>query len=331
VGNVHALLVDAYGEIREDTNLNKALDNDTDKVIEFDAFNPGVVKKWTDTDGNGELTQAEKDGQTTPSDELMETVKYLWSGANWLSSLSDAAILQNKSYSSSDKARYLFTFIDADNDMVADTGEVWAFSSSPAANLDAIKPYLHLAPPFTQSLNSTQVNTLATKQLDFIRGVDQSGMRNRKFDSDSDNTLDTTYRLGDIISSTPTLVGTPAENYDLLYTDASYREFWLKYKNRRKVVYTGSNDGMLHAFNGGFFYFDTNSLSPTYGKWKFAKQSLGGSEAAYDLGAEMWAYVPFNLLPHLYWLTDPNYEHIFYVDMKPKIFDAKIFTDDGPT
>jgi Tfp pilus tip-associated adhesin PilY1 len=331
VGNVHALLVDAYGEIREDTNLNKALDNDTDKVIEFDAFNPGVVKKWTDTDGNGELTQAEKDGQTTPSDELMETVKYIWSGANWLSSLSDAAILQNKSYSSSDKARYLFTFIDADNDMVADTGEVWAFSSSPAANLDAIKPYLHLAPPFTQSLNSTQVNTLATKQLDFIRGVDQSGMRNRKFDSDSDNTLDTTYRLGDIISSTPTLVGTPAENYDLLYTDASYREFWLKYKNRRKVVYTGSNDGMLHAFNGGFFYFDTNSLSPTYGKWKFAKQSLGGSEAAYDLGAEMWAYVPFNLLPHLYWLTDPNYEHIFYVDMKPKIFDAKIFTDDGPT
>jgi len=325
VGNVHALLVDSYGQIREDTNSNRALDNATDKVIEFDAVNPGVVKKYTDTDGDGELTQAEKSAQNPP-DELMETVKYLWSGANWLNALSDAAILQNKAYSATDKARYVFTFIDADNDMVADSGEVWGFSSSPNANLDAIKPYLHLAPPFTQSLTSTAVNTLATKQLDFIRGADQTGLRNRKFDSNGDNTLDTTYRLGDIISSTPTLVGTPAENYDLLYRDASYREFWLKYRDRRKVVYAGANDGMLHAFNAGFFYFDSATSV-----WKFNTQSKGGSETAYDIGAELWAYVPFNLLPHLYWLTDPNYEHVFYVDMKPKVFDAKIFADDGPT
>ena len=325
VGNVHALLVDSYGEIREDTNSNKALDNATDKIVEFDSVSPGVVKKYVDTDGDGQLTEAEKSAQNPP-DELMETVKYLWSGANWLNSLSDASILQNKAYSATDKARYIFTFIDADNDMVADTGETWAFSSSPAANLDAIKPYLHLAAPFTQSLTSTAVNTLATKQIDFIRGKDQSGMRNREFDSNGDNTLDTTYRLGDIISSTPTLVGTPSENYDLLYRDSSYRKFWLKYRNRRKVVYAGANDGMLHAFNAGFFYFDAASSA-----WKFNTQSEGGSETAYDIGAEMWAYVPFNLLPHLYWLTDPNYEHVFYVDMKPKIFDAKIFADDGPT
>jgi len=325
VGNLHALLVDAYGEIREDTNSNKALDNGTDKIIQFDSVNPGVVKKYTDTDGDGELTQAERSAQNPP-DERMEDVKYLWSAANWLNALNDAVILQNKSYSATDKARYVFTFIDADNDMVVDSGEKIDFSSSPAANLDAIKPYLHLAPPFTTSLSASTAGTLATKQIDFIRGVDQTGMRNRMFDSDSNNTLDTTYRLGDIISSTPTLVGTPAENYDLLYTDASYRQFWLKYRDRRKVVYAGANDGMLHAFNAGFFYFDSATSS-----WKFNTQSDGGSEAPYDIGAELWAYVPFNLLPHLYWLTDPNYEHVFYVDMKPKLFDAKIFADDGPT
>jgi type IV pilus assembly protein PilY1 len=324
-GNVHALLVDAYGQIREDTNSNKALDNATDKIIEFDSVNPGVVKKYVDTDGDGQLTQAEKSAQNPP-DERMETVKYLWSAANWLNSLSDATILQNKVYSATDKARYVFTFIDADNDMVADSGEIWAFSSSPAANLTAITPYLQLAPPFTQSLTASAASTLATKQIDFIRGKDQTGMRNRMFDADGDNTLDTTYRLGDIISSTPTLVGTPAENYDLLYRDASYRQYWLKYRNRRKVVYAGANDGMLHAFNAGFFYFDSASSA-----WKFNTQSEGGSETAYDIGAELWAYVPFNLLPHLYWLTDPNYEHIFYVDSKPKVFDAKIFADDGPT
>ena len=325
VGNVNALLVDSYGQLREDTNSNKALDNATDKIVEFDSVNPGVVKKYVDTDGDGQLTETEKSAQNPP-DELMETVKYLWSGAAWLNSLSDAAILQNKSYSATDKARYVFTFIDADDDMVADSGETWAFSSSPAANLDAIKPYLHLAPPFTKSLTASEASTLATNQIDFIRGKDQTTMRNRKFDSNGDNSLDTTYRLGDVISSTPTLVGTPAENYDLLYTDGTYRKFWLKYRDRRKVVYAGANDGMLHAFNAGFFYFDSATSA-----WKFNTQSEGGSETPYDIGAELWSYVPFNLLPHLYWLTDPNYEHVFYVDMKPKVFDAKIFADDGPS
>jgi hypothetical protein len=56
VGDVHSLLVDAYGQIREDTNSNLALDNAADKVIEFDAFSPGVVNKYTDTNGDGELT-----------------------------------------------------------------------------------------------------------------------------------------------------------------------------------------------------------------------------------------------------------------------------------
>ena len=32
-----------------------------------------------------------------------------------------------------------------------------------------------------------------------------------------------------------------------------------------------------------------------------------------------------NLLPHLYWLTNPEYQHVYYVDLKPKVFDARIF------
>ncbi|MDH4012244.1 MAG: hypothetical protein OEU55_16095, partial [Desulfobacterales bacterium] len=169
VGDVHALLVDAYGQIREDTNTNLALDNATDKIIEFDAFNPGVLKKYTDTDGDGELTQAEKSAQS-PAEEGMDTIKYLWSAAEWLNSLSDALVLQNKSYTASDKARYIFTFIDADNDMAADSGEVIAFSSSPAANLVAISPYLHLFEPFTSPPGGFVESTEATKQIDFIRG-----------------------------------------------------------------------------------------------------------------------------------------------------------------
>jgi type IV pilus assembly protein PilY1 len=325
-GNIHALLVDAYGALREDTNSNNALDNGTDKIIEFDAFNPGYVKKYVDTNGDGELTASEKSGQS-PSDELMESIKYLWSAADWLNDLTNTQVGQNRTYSSTGKARYVFTFIDGDNDMVADSGEVITFNTN---NRDTIKPYLHLFTPFTSAPAGFNENTAAENQIEFIRGIDQSGMRRRQFDSDNNNTLDKTYRLGDIISSTPTLVGTPAENYDLLYTDESYRQFWLKYRNRRKVVYAGGNDGMLHAFNAGFFYYDDQgTASTTDDRWEFHTQSNGGSETAFDLGAEIWAYVPFNLLPHLYWLTNPNYEHVVYVDQKPKIFDAKIFTSDA--
>jgi type IV pilus assembly protein PilY1 len=316
VGDVHALLVDAYGQIREDTNSNLALDNAADKVIEFDAFSPGVVNKYTDTNGDGELTASEKSAQSPP-DESLDTIKYLWSAKDWLNSMSDTeATTQKPAYSSNAKNRYIFTFIDADGDMVADSGEIIPFSST-AGNRDAIKPYLHLFEPFTSPPAGFNENSDSAEQIDYIRGKDQTGMRNRQYDSDGDS-------VNDIISSTATLVGTPAENYDLLYADGSYREFWIKYRNRRKVVYVGANDGMLHAFNAGFFFFDSAD-----GRWEFGKQSDGGSETAYDLGAELWAYVPMNLLPHLYWLTDPNYQHVFYVDQKPKVFDAKIFADDS--
>jgi type IV pilus assembly protein PilY1 len=330
VSTVEALLVDAHGELREDTNGNKALDNDADKIIEFDAFNPGVVKKYDDTNGDGELSASEKSAQS-PSDESMNDIVYLWSAADWLNSVTDAFVVQNKTYGGTDKKRYIFTFLDLNGDMLAASTEVIPFASDNLIRLNAIKQYLHLALPFTTALSATDASTIAHNQIDYIRGKDIDGMRSRMFDSDDNGSLDTTYRLGDIIGSTPTMVGTPAENYDLLYRDESYRQFWLKYKDRRKVIYAGANDGMLHAFNGGFFYVDTDSASSTYGKWKFFKQSQDGGEVEYDLGAELWAYIPFNLLPHLYWLTDPNYEHIFYVDSKPKVFDAKIFTGDADT
>ncbi|MFO8239590.1 MAG: hypothetical protein R6T90_01165 [Dissulfuribacterales bacterium] len=55
----------------------------------------------------------------------------------------------------------------------------------------------------------------------------------------------------------------------------------------------------------------------------------------YDLGSELWAYVPNALLPHLKWLNeslDGNTTHVYYVDLKPRIFDARIFyQEDGIT
>ena len=169
-----------------------------------------------------------------------------------------------------------------------------------------------------------------------MRGQDQSSytsttsptytipaFRSRKSDYDESGTAKT-WRLGDIVYSTPTIVAAPSEGFDLLYKDDTYTNFYKKYVKRRTVVYAGGNDGMLHAINGGFY--DSDNL-------KFWKGCDSGtySDTGKSLGSELWAYVPYNLLPHLYWLTDSAYNsqyHVNYVDLKPRIFDAKIFTPD---
>ena len=84
------------------------------------------------------------------------------------------------------------------------------------------------------------------------------------------------------------------------------------------MVYVGANDGMLHAFNGGFWNESTQS---------FSVASPDGSATEHPLGSELWAYVPFNLLSHLKWLVEEDYPHVYYVDGPPKVFDARIFNE----
>ncbi|MGX9728496.1 MAG: hypothetical protein ACTFAK_14630 [Candidatus Electronema sp. VV] len=142
------------------------------------------------------------------------------------------------------------------------------------------------------------------------------------------------WRLGDIIHSTPIVVAKPAESYHFIYRDPTYKEFVDKWGDRRNMVYFGGNDGMLHAVNGGFHFENdgsqfccTNEIN-TNGTCKVPpdKGSCGSGKPA--LGAEMWAYVPYNLQPHLKCLADKFYAHKYYVDQKPRIFDAQIFKAD---
>jgi len=125
-----------------------------------------------------------------------------------------------------------------------------------------------------------------------------------------------------VVSSSPAVVGAPAQSYETY--DSTYATFKAQYAYRRQVVYLGANDGMIHAFNGGFW--DQN-----VGGFKlddlFLSAVTTSDKARHVLGAELWAYVPVNLMPHLQWLDDVNYQHAFYVDGDPQAFDVKIFDD----
>jgi hypothetical protein len=186
---------------------------------------------------------------------------------------------------------------------------------------------------------------VANNIIDWVRGMPVYGMRKRDLLYDFDKNPATakqqiTWRLGDVVHSTPLSVASPAENYHQLYRDFSYAEFLVHYQDRRHVVYFGANDGMLHAMNGGFFKEYDDPANPNEKIHRFCRTQAcqldgAGNETGADLatapllGAELWAYVPYNLMPHLQCMTELVYDHKYFVDLRPRIFDVQIFNDDA--
>jgi len=110
---------------------------------------------------------------------------------------------------------------------------------------------------------------------------------------------DRDWKLGDINHSNPVVVGAP--NGDALQMGLGYDAFKTALADRRKVLYVGANDGMLHCFD-------------------------------VLTGEELWGFIPYNLLPKLknMWAVDQTTlgERYFYrdvyVDGSPAVGDVLI-------
>lgn len=147
-------------------------------------------------------------------------------------------------------------------------------------------------------LNATQKALLGNDSnvLSYIRGNASQERRN------GGNFRNRNTRLGDIINSTPTYVAKPNANYPNFWgasqpeNDAPYSAFVTAQANRQPLIYVGANDGMLHAFDA-------------------------------VTGVEEFAYIPNIIFDKLENLTSPTYNHQYYVDGSPTIFDA--FFSDG--
>lgn len=108
-------------------------------------------------------------------------------------------------------------------------------------------------------------------------------------------------RLGDIVHSSPEFVAAPDTPYPNLIEGAGneYSDFIALKENRTPLVYVGSNDGMLHAFNA-------------------------------STGSEHFAYIPGLIYSSesqagLHYLARDTYSHIPYVDESP--LSADIFVN----
>lgn len=319
VGSLHALFIDDQGRIREDSAEPKSQLTDADNVLAFyfdDVESETKIQRYT---VGGE---AVGDPITFTSDEFSP----IWSAREQLGLVSNYTT--NRTYrSSAAGGRYIFTSFDRDGDGSVIAPSYSESNSGPGANDTA---HAFTADNFAFSgstatdhgylgLPDGTPEPLVENLVNFIRGEEGlEGTRSRsvlKGDGSSDK-----YLLGDIVHSTPAIVAKPAGGYHLSYRDRTYSEFTEKYRDRRNVIYVGANDGMLHAFNAGFF----NSTNTS-----FDLNNSSGSAVEHPLGSELWAYVPFNLLPHLQWLKSPLYPHVYYMDGSVKTFDVNIFADDA--
>ena len=300
VGFLQSVWVDPYGNLREDTDGDKALDLTKDSVITYytDPSNGDTrVKKFhVSTDDRFPDTSLNPDETAA-----LNQVSALWEAGKNLSLRSAAD-------------RKIFTFIDKNANGVVDeplvgffdtNGEAISFEEASAL---ALKPYFGVKDGTAWSYLGSSWDTRVTNLINYIRGTDFTGLRSRAIDGQ-------VWKLGDIVQSTPVSISKPPDNFHIIYSDESYQFFYDAFKNRETVVYAGANDGMLHAFTSWKY----NATSHEY------LQPAGTSEA---IGDELWAYIPQSLLPHLKWLANPDYTHVFYVDLKPKVFDAKILPDD---
>ncbi len=310
VGLLHSLFLDKYGNFREDTDGDGVLTN-ADTVITFDYSteeNKTFVSRYTTSDGGATYTA------TGENDIDIEDIDAIWSARDRLAELTDVTTQRNYT-STANTGRYIFTAIDSDNDGIALTADTLSFDSShfPAASAGTSNNFRYLG------LTSADGDA-APNIVNYIRGQEISGYRSRTVDYDGDGAREV-WRLGDIISSSPTVVTRPADRYNLIYGDTTYAEFRQQYFDRRHVIYTGANDGLLHAFNGGFYSTENNA---------FLTAPAGRDDiTAHPLGTELWAYAPYNLLPHLRWLTETEYPHVYYVDGIPQSFDVNIFPNDA--
>ena len=280
LGYLQALWVDAWGNFREDSHHDLMLQLTKDTIVRFRfERNKTEVLKYPDSDGDG-IPDTPYPTSTTD----LNHVNALWRAHD---------LLAKKNFSD----RRIYAAIDGA------TGETLVkFVSSNAAEL---KDYLNVVSM-----------TEATNVIEYILGKDLEniGYRDRTVTIGHSQYE---WKLGDIVYSSPTFVGAPSERYDIIYKDQTYKEFFNKYKDRRRMVYVGANDGMLHAFNAGKYLKGSDD-------WVLKIEGDG-----YRVGDEMWGFIPRNVLPHLKWLADPDYCHVYYVDLTPKITDARIFNDDA--
>ncbi|MEZ4291687.1 MAG: PilC/PilY family type IV pilus protein [Myxococcota bacterium] len=184
------------------------------------------------------------------------------------------------------------TRVAFDTSLVAADLGLQAFAAAPA-------PAPNPVYPGTFALNA---EGLADEVVQFVRGCTFGTGTSGANVQATRACVDRPWRLGDVFHSGPAVVGAPRAPY----SDASYEAFKTAWANRLRVIYAGSNDGFLHAFNAGAL--DTLVTPPQY---------QAGT------GVELFGFMPWEVRRNIKNLAidDPT-ARTYYVDGSPQVVDV---------
>ena len=165
------------------------------------------------------------------------------------------------------------------------------------------------------SLNAAQKASVNEDQVNYLRGARADEEPNGLLRARAENG----GLLGDIVHSSPRYVGPPRalrRNQAPYPTDVGdrYAEFANEYKTRRRVVYVGANDGMMHGFDAGPSAEDVGTGDELIA---YLPNKFIDSSQRFASGAEE--------------LTSLVYNHKFFVDVTPETDDVFIYPEDGAT
>ena len=190
-------------------------------------------------------------------------------------------------------ASHLSPPVDADGNLDP-TSPYWQWDAG-----EALETQLHGGSPFRnlywpsdvssswERVSLADVKTNPTRKAEF-RALTADP---RITDAVADSVVDFTYffndtdrpdeytALGDIYHSRPVIVGAPKNFKYLLRNLNDYATYSTTYEHRRRVVFAGGNDGLLHAFDIGQYVSD-----------------------AYETGTgkELFGVMPQSVMPNLY-------------------------------
>ena len=205
--------------------------------------------------------------------------------------------------------------VDPDDGSIDTTSPLWDAGDRIPANPD-VRNIFSIAPDGRSGIEfDTGANGITGAQMDLLDinidgdgdGLGADRLAYLRGDRDLEVQNGGSFRqrstlLGDIVNSDPAFVGTDNFGYSIGGTDESdfeYREFRIaKHEFDQGMLYVGSNNGMLHGFDG-------------------------------QTGDEILAYVPNAVYENLSALTSPRYEHQYYVDGSPRHGDAYIDRGSG--
>src|SRR5207245_51229 len=78
--------------------------------------------------------------------------------------------------------------------------------------------------------------------------------------------------------------------------------------NRRQQAYVGANDGLLHAFNTGYYHRGDDPTTTTVTEHGWYTTGPADNSSGVGLGEEVWGYVPYQRLPQLGGYTGLDYK-----------------------